>query len=202
MAQCMLEVSVSVTTRKCLVRRCNNTKHESYLVNWFNFKYFGAHRVDLLTWLDDHLMTCCDGLTGTGNPLNIRDPMGMGLDTKLNPWQVMDFLVGIFYINGHEFGMAKPSEFVPVAMFNSAARPLFFSAAARSPWHRSSSSPPLSHRPNNIESMMLAVFFSASVRSPKQQFRRHRIGQTSAYQVFEKMLLDRGNRIITLHAPS
>jgi len=28
----------------------------------------------------------------------------------------MDFLVGIFYINGYGFGMAKPSGFIPVAI--------------------------------------------------------------------------------------
>jgi hypothetical protein len=30
----------------------------------------------------------------------------------------MDFLVGIFYVNGHGFGMAKLNGFVPVAIFN------------------------------------------------------------------------------------
>jgi hypothetical protein len=29
----------------------------------------------------------------------------------------MDFLVGIFYINGHGFRMAKPNGFVPFAIF-------------------------------------------------------------------------------------
>jgi len=61
-------------------------------------------------------------VTSTDNPLNTRDPMGMGLGTKSNPWRVMGFLVGIFYINGHGFGMAKPSGFVPVAIFTSSVQ--------------------------------------------------------------------------------
>jgi hypothetical protein len=42
-----------------------------------------------------------------------------------------------------------------------------------------SSSPPPSRRPNSsIESKMLALFFSAFVRSPREQFWPHRIGRT------------------------
>jgi len=51
-----------------------------------------------------------------GNPMSTHDPMGTGLGTKLNPSWVMGFLAGKFYIHGHEFGLTKPSGFIPVAI--------------------------------------------------------------------------------------
>jgi len=43
-------------------------------------------------------------------------PTNPGLGTKLNPWQVIGFLMGLYFIRGHGFGQAKPSGFRPIAI--------------------------------------------------------------------------------------
>jgi hypothetical protein len=55
-------------------------------------------------------------LVPTGDKWVPVNSIGMGLGTKSNPSQVMGFLIGGFYIRGHEFGMTKPNGFVPVAI--------------------------------------------------------------------------------------
>ena len=72
-----------------------------------------CYKVDLLTWLDDHLLTCCDG---HGQSVKYLWPIGMSLDTKLNLWWIMGFLVNIFYVNRRGFGMAKPNECILIAI--------------------------------------------------------------------------------------
>lgn len=51
-----------------------------------------------------------------GNSMGTRDPMSMGLGTKLNPSCVMGFLADKFYVHGHGFALIKRSGFIPVAI--------------------------------------------------------------------------------------
>jgi hypothetical protein len=55
-------------------------------------------------------------LIGTGDPLMPANPLGMGLGQILDPSRVVVLFAGIIYIRGHEFGMAKPSGFQPIAI--------------------------------------------------------------------------------------
>jgi hypothetical protein len=63
---------------------------------------------------DLHLL--CIFLAGTGDPFVPANPMGMGLGQNLIPSWVVGFLTGKTCTRGHGFGLAKPSEFVPVAI--------------------------------------------------------------------------------------
>ena len=49
----------------------------------------------------------------TGDPWVPVDLMDTSLGTKLNPWWVMDFLMGMYCIRAHGFGQAKPGGFRP-----------------------------------------------------------------------------------------
>jgi hypothetical protein len=51
-----------------------------------------------------------------GNLMSTHDSMGIDLGTKLNSSWVMSFLAGKFYVHGYEFGLIKPSGFIPVAI--------------------------------------------------------------------------------------
>ena len=53
-----------------------------------------------------------------GDPWVPMIRMGMDLGIKLNLSWVIGFLTGRFYFCGYEFGMAKSSGFVPVAIIN------------------------------------------------------------------------------------
>jgi hypothetical protein len=55
-------------------------------------------------------------LMGTGDPLMPANPLGMGLGQIVDPSRVVDLFAGIIYIRRHEFGMAKPSGFEPIAI--------------------------------------------------------------------------------------
>jgi hypothetical protein len=46
---------------------------------------------------------------------------GMGLGKNLDPSRVVGFLTGEIFSHGHGFGMAKPSGFVPVAIYTPGA---------------------------------------------------------------------------------
>jgi hypothetical protein len=55
-------------------------------------------------------------LMGTGDPLMPANPLGMDLGQILDPSRGVGLFVGIIYIRGHGFGMAKPSGFEPIAI--------------------------------------------------------------------------------------
>jgi hypothetical protein len=55
-------------------------------------------------------------IKSAGNPWLPANTMGTGLDKILNPSWVRVFLMGIDIFHGYGFGMAKPSEFVLVAI--------------------------------------------------------------------------------------
>jgi hypothetical protein len=53
---------------------------------------------------------------GTGDPLMLANPLGMGLGQILDPSRVVGLFAGIIYIRGHGSGMTKPSGFEPIAI--------------------------------------------------------------------------------------
>jgi hypothetical protein len=55
-------------------------------------------------------------LVGMGNPLGTRNPHGYGLGQNFIPVMGMDFLAGVFFLRGYEFGQVIPNGFLPIAI--------------------------------------------------------------------------------------
>jgi hypothetical protein len=98
----------------------NRVKNYSKLFSYFRriFLYIFCNMVGNYGTSRDIFLFCfCVAICGCGHGRPVTR-VGIGLGTKINLWWVMNFLAQRFYIRGHEFGLAKPNGFVPVAIFS------------------------------------------------------------------------------------
>jgi hypothetical protein len=60
--------------------------------------------------------TC--SLSGTGNPWVPVTRSGTGMGTNLYPSAGTGFLMGVFFLRGHGYGLVVPNGYVPVAILS------------------------------------------------------------------------------------